>query len=100
MRDKVIAHRDLDGPIADWGFLSQLRVEVQGSEALIHTLSPSIEDLRARQLSQLIDVLVPIMEERIQPSLRSYLNPPPADGSYLVSLDENPVDWLRRVPIE
>jgi hypothetical protein len=40
MRDKIIAHRDLDGPIADWGFVSQLEVAADATGITINTLSP------------------------------------------------------------
>jgi hypothetical protein len=46
LRDKVIAHRDLDGPIAEWGFISQLQVVADDTGVEVNTLSPSLENGR------------------------------------------------------
>lgn len=97
MRDKVIAHRDLDGPIAEWGFISQLRVVADGTQIEINTLSPNLENEMAHQLLPLLDVLVALLEEKTRPFLNKYLIPPPTSGYYAVSLDDDPAEWLQRL---
>jgi hypothetical protein len=49
IRDKSIAHRDLDGPVADWGFISQVRVLIESGGLTVHTISPILEKTRRRK---------------------------------------------------
>ena len=97
MRDKVVAHRDLDGPEADWGFVSQVQIVSYGSEVEINTLSPIIPSEMAEEISPLCVMLVNSMAEKMKPFL-SYLRPPPTAGHYTVDLAEKPTEWLHRVP--
>jgi len=89
MRDKVVAHRDLDGPATDWGFVSQLQIFSFGSEVEIHTLSPIISGEMAEEISTLCVTLVNLMAEEMKPCLKYLKSPLPA-GRYVVSLEESP----------
>lgn len=95
IRDRVIAHRDLDGPVTDWGFVSQLQVIVQSKQLTIPTISSIITDDKARELLPLLDYLIPKMDESVESFVHRYLPPfASMDGAYVVSLDDNPKQWL------
>jgi hypothetical protein len=96
MRDKVVAHRDLDGPTADWGFVSQLQIFSFGSDVEIHTLSPIISGELAEEISSLCVILINLMSECAKPLLK-YLKSPLPKGRYVVSLEDDPAEWLQRV---
>jgi hypothetical protein len=95
-RDKVIAHRDLDGPVAAWGFVSQVVVRADAGGINIETLSPIMENDRALAMRLLCTHLVKLMDEHLKPFLR-HLTPPPSPGNYVVGLEEDPTEWLRKV---
>lgn len=97
LRDKVLAHRDVDGPVADWGFISQLRVTIEAPGVVVDTLSPNLNNGTASELASLIHELVDVMEKRTAPLLRRLHDPIPANGTYTVSLEENPSRWLEPV---
>jgi hypothetical protein len=96
MRDKVIAHRDLDGPIADWGFVSQVQVVADATGIVINTLSPTLENERALAMLPLFAALITLMDEQMEPFLK-YLIPLPQPGQYAVSLSEHPAEWLKAI---
>lgn len=97
IRDKSIAHRDLDGPVADWGFISQLRVTLKAGQLTIDTISSIFSDEKARELLPLLDFLIPEMDRLSLAFVNDHLTPLQAsDGSYVVSLDETPDQWLLR----
>src|SRR5262249_38074239 len=58
IRDKSIAHRDLDAPVAEWGFISQVRIEVVSCQWTINTISPFLTNEKARELLPLLDALI------------------------------------------
>lgn len=95
MRDKVVAHRDLDGPVADWGFISDLHISVKSRQLELNTISPKITDDFAHKILPLTSYLIGVLDKRINafvgPNLgRIFRN----DGTYVVSLEENPQEWL------
>jgi hypothetical protein len=97
IRDKSIAHRDLDAPVADWGFISQVRVIIASGEFTIHTISPILANEMARNLIQLLDALIGEMDAVTLDFMNKYLPQMHAsDGSYVVSLDDLPSCWLMR----
>lgn len=96
LRDKVIAHRDIDGPTADWGFVSQLRVTVGQTGVTFDTLSPNIDNDMATNLKPLIKELVVMMDTEMTPFLKKF-NPLPPPATYVISLEETPTEWL--IPI-
>jgi hypothetical protein len=99
IRDKSIAHRDLDAPIANWGFISQVRVNVQAGELTINTISPILTNEKAHELLPLLDTLIAQMAAVPLEFINKYLIQMHAsDGSYIVSLDESPSPWLLPAP--
>lgn len=97
MRDKVVAHRDLDGPVTEWGFVSQLQVNVHAKGMKIDTLSPIILNDMAKRALPLIDALIDKMDAHANVFVRDHLQHAiPGDGSYVVSLDDAPQEWLIR----
>jgi hypothetical protein len=98
IRDKSIAHRDLDAPVADWGFISQLRVNIHLGELTINTISPILENEKARELLPLLDALIAKLGVLSLQFINTFLLPMHTpDGSYIVSLDDSPTPWL--VPV-
>lgn len=99
IRDKSIAHRDLDAPVADWGFISQLRVNVQSGELTINTISPILANEKAHELIPLLDALIAQMGAVPLEFINKYLvHMQASDGSYIVSLDDSPSPWLLPAP--
>ncbi len=96
IRDKIVAHRDLDGPVAEWGFVSELRVDIKAGEMAINTRSPFISDETAQATRPLIAHLISLADRTIDDFVRQYIMPgvTPEDASYVVSLEENPEHWL------
>ena len=95
--DKSIAHRDLDAPVAEWGFISQVRVIIESGELTIHTLSPMLENEKAHELIPLLDALIEKMDAVSLGFINKYLVQMHAsDGSYVVSLEDSPATWLLR----
>ena len=99
MRDKVVAHRDLDAPVADWGFLSELRIRRINSELSFETISPSLSDEHAIKILPLIHSLISDMDEHINQFAQTYLlYLPPEDALYTVHLGDVPPHWLQLIP--
>ena len=96
IRDKSIAHRDLDASIADWGFISQLRVNVQSGELTINTISPILANEKAHELIPLLDALIDTHTGALSLEfINKFLLPMHvSDGSYIVSLENSPSPWL------
>jgi hypothetical protein len=101
LRDKVIAHRDLEGPNSSGGFVSRLQVVMQADHLTIPTISPIITNSEAQNVIALIDELVPAMDQAGHAFVTAHFPRPLDDGLYVVSLDENPSEWLirRRDPL-
>jgi hypothetical protein len=95
IRDKSIAHRDLDAPVADWGFISQLRVNLHLGELTVNTISPILENEKAHELLPLLDALIAHLGALSLEFINKFLLPMHVpDGSYIVSLDDSPSSWL------
>lgn len=98
LRDKVVAHRDLDGPHGNFGFVSQLRVLRDAEGISCQTFSPFIDKKAAKETWNLCQSLNKAIEPSIFQFIQKYspyllTNP----GEYIVSLDDNPHKWLTRV---
>jgi hypothetical protein len=92
-RDKVIAHRDPDAHERDvWG--NELPIVSDGSNIRIPTTNPAMENGIAGSLLELVEILIPMLKARSSSFVSKYLPRPLAPGAYVLSLDENPADWL------
>ena len=92
-RDKVIAHRDPDAHNRDvWG--NELPIVSQGNNIFIPTTSPAMEDDLAGSLLELVEILIPMLKARSFSFVSKYLPRPLAPGAYVLSLEENPAEWL------
>jgi hypothetical protein len=99
IRDKSIAHRDLDAPVADWGFISQVRVNVQAGELTINTISPMLTNEKAHELLPLLDALIAqVAAVPLEFINKCLVHMHASDGSYIVSLDDSPSPWLEPAP--
>lgn len=97
-RDKVIVHRDLDGPSFDWGFISQLQINFKDTSCTVNTISPCISNEKAIDIHSLLSFLIEEMDGRVNSFMaRHVLHLPPMNASYVVSLEENPHEWLIQV---
>jgi hypothetical protein len=95
-RDKVIAHRDPDAHKKGvWG--NELPIVSEGNSIFIPTTSPAMEDGIARSLLELVELLIPMLEARTASFISKFLTRPLATGEYVLSLEENPSEWLRRI---
>lgn len=98
MRDKVVAHRDLDGPIADWGFLSQLEIAVAGGELVINTNSPVLLDQKANDMLPLCDHLTAAMDQVVNDFAGKFLGQLASQqGVHVLCLDDATADWTRMI---
>ncbi len=66
-RDQVISHRDLDGPVASWGFVSELVIDWDGKSVGLHTLSPIAEPELVKNVKRLSGNLIDLLDQRIAP---------------------------------
>lgn len=98
MRDKIIAHRDLDGPVTEWGFVSEIRVDIVAGEMAINTRSPFISNETAHAARPLLAHLITVADRTIDAFVRQFIwtSVTPEDASYVVSLEEDPEHWLQR----
>jgi hypothetical protein len=93
-RDKVIAHRDPDAHKRDvWG--NELPIVSDGSNIHIPTTNPAMEDDMAGSLLELVEILIPMLKARSFSFVSKYLPRPLAPGAYVLSLEENPAEWLK-----
>lgn len=95
MRDKVVAHRDIDGPVADWGFISQLVITVDRGEVCIGTRSPIMTDDKARDMLPLLDLLITAMEAKAELFFEHHLNDL-TPGNCTLNLDDESPHWISR----
>jgi hypothetical protein len=84
----------LDGPITDWGFISQLQLTFRSNQLTVETVSPSMPNETATKTLPLLDFLVMEMDRRVGAFVRQYIFVPETDATYVVSLDESPDQWL------
>ena len=93
-RDKVIAHRDPDAHKRDvWG--NELPIVSDGNNIFIPTTNPAMEDDIAGSLLELVEILIPMLKARSSSFVSKYLPRPLAPGAYVLSLEENPAEWLK-----
>ncbi len=98
IRDKSIAHRDVDGPIADFGLLNQVRFAIRDSAVYVDTISPILPDDKARQVQALVKELIPKMQYHVNKYLkRFFTGSGTVDGTYEMSLEPSPEKWLRKL---
>jgi hypothetical protein len=90
---KVIAHRDPDAHKRDvWG--NELPIVSDGSNLRVPTMNPAMEDDIAGSLLQLVEILISVLRARSSSFVSKYLPRPLAPGAYVLSLEENPAEWL------
>ena len=95
-RDKVIAHRDPDAHKREvWG--NELPIVSEGNNIFIPTTNPAMEDDIAGSLLELVEILIPVLKARSSSFVSKYLPRPLAPGAYVLSLEENPAEWLTPV---
>ena len=93
-RDKVIAHRDQDAHKRDvWG--NELPIVSDGSNIRIPTTNPAMEDDIVSSLLELVEILIPMLKARSFSFVSKYLPRPLTPGAYVLSLEENPAEWLK-----
>jgi hypothetical protein len=92
-RDKVIAHRDPDAHKRDvWG--NELPIVLDGSNIRIPTTNPAMEDDIVSSLLELVEILIPMLKARSFSFVSKYLPRSLNPGAYVLSLEENPAEWL------
>lgn len=94
-RDKVIAHRDPDAHKKGVRG-NELPIVFKGNDLFIPTTSPAMDDDLARSLLELVEILIPLLKARTASFIPKYLPEPLAPGAYLLSLEDNPAEWLRK----
>ena len=93
-RDKVIAHRDPDAHKRDvWG--NELPIISDGSNIRIPTTNPAMENGMAGSLLELVEILIPMLKARSFSFVSKYLPRPLVPGAYVLSLEDNPAEWLK-----
>ncbi len=92
--DKVIAHRDPDAHERDvWG--NELPIVSEGNKIFIPTTNPAMEDDIVSSLLELVEILILMLKARSSSFVSKYLPRPLAPGAYVLSLEENPAEWLK-----
>jgi len=92
-RDKVIAHRDADAhKKVVWE--NQLPIVSEGNNIFIPTTNPAMENDIAGSLLEVVEILIPMLKARSFSFVSKYLPRPLAPGAYVLSLEDNPAEWL------
>jgi hypothetical protein len=92
-RDKVIAHRNPDAHKRDvWE--NGVPIVSDGSNIRIPTTNPAMEDDIAGNLLELVEILIPMLRARSSSFVSKYLPGTLAPGAYVLSLEQNPAEWL------
>src|SRR4030095_390335 len=92
-RDKVIAHRNPDAHKRDvWE--NGVPIVPDGSNIRIPTTNPAMEDDIAGNLLELVEILIPMLRARSSSFVSKYLPGTLAPGAYVLSLEQNPAEWL------
>jgi len=98
LRDKVVAHRDTDGPIADWGWVNQLELEVLDGEVSVHTRSPIIRNQNVRDILALLDELIPMLYTMMCPfSEQHFASLSDQRGTHVLRMDEETSRWTDKL---
>ncbi len=91
--DNVIAHRDPDAHKSDvWG--NELPIVSEGNNIFIPRTNPAMENHIAGSLLKLVEILIPMLKARAFSFVSKFLPRPVAPGAYVLSLEENPAEWL------
>jgi hypothetical protein len=91
--DNVIAHRNPDAHKRDvWE--NELPIVSEGTNIFITTTNPAMADDIAGSLLELLEILIPMLKARSSSFVSKYLPRPLAPGAYVLSLKENPAEWL------
>src|SRR4030095_4953643 len=93
-RDKVTAYRDPDAHKRDvWG--TELPIVSEGNNIFIPTTNLVMEGDIVGSLLELVEILIPMLKARSSSFVSKYLPRPLAPGAYVLSLEENPTEWLK-----
>jgi hypothetical protein len=66
------------------------------NDLFIPTTSLAMDDDLAVSLLELVEILIPRLKARTASFIKKYLPQLLAPGAYLLSLEDNPVEWLRK----
>lgn len=98
LRDKVVAHRDIDGPISDWGFVNQLEIAIADRQLEINTRSPVIPDEKAEEMLPLAVFLIAAMDATVNSFVTTHCAPlVNHPGVHVLRLDGHPTEWISRI---
>jgi hypothetical protein len=94
-RDKLISHRDAHTHKREvWK--NGLPIVSDENHIRIPTTNPAMEDDIAGTLLELVEILIPVLRARSSSFVSKYLPRPLAPGAYILSLEENPAEWITR----
>jgi hypothetical protein len=97
MRDKVIAHRDANLPLASWGGPNDFGFIFDGQTIMPSVYKSLLDPIKAIELKKLIHCLLQILAPRIGSFYQKHLNAPPPPGHYLISIENTPASWFTMV---
>lgn len=102
IRDKSIAHRDIDGPITDLGLLlNQVQFAIRNSTVYVDTISPIFSDEKAHEVHALVKELISKMDYHVNKYMvRFFVGSGTPDGTYEMSLEPSLEQWLKRLPMQ
>jgi hypothetical protein len=86
--NEVLKYRD-----KVWG--NELPIVSEGNNIFIPTTNPAMEDDIAGSLLELVEILIPMLKARSSSFVSKYLPRPLAPGAYVLSLEDNPAEWLK-----
>jgi hypothetical protein len=75
-----------------WG--NELPIVSDGSNIRIPMTNPAMENSIAGTLLELVEILIPMLKERSSSFVSKYLPRTLAAGAYVLSLEQNPAEWL------
>jgi hypothetical protein len=74
---------------------NELPIVSDGNNIFIPTTNPAMEDEIAGSLLELVEILIPMRKARSSSFVSKYLPGSLAPGAYVLSLEENPAEWLK-----
>lgn len=97
LRDKTVAHKDLDAPIADFGSINQLIIRYENKRLAVHTVLPLLSETTAKDIIKLTTELIEKMEYHMSKYSKEYFHKSSIpNGRYSLSLDEDDSCWLTK----
>ena len=98
MRDRCIAHKDIKGPVESFGLVNQLQLVITSGKIKFNTVNQWMKNDNAEQVLDLVTEMIPNMKNQADEIVtRNNDSFEVLDGRYVMSLEDDPKNWLTEV---